>query len=117
MVPKPLFNVAPGAVAKVSIIDSTLRLSKLPVEYLMTPPVDGFDEMNELPTWSFLIESPAGQKVLFDLGVPKDITTYTPSIQESLKKHGWDVQVEKNVSEILRGNGIDPQEIQSVVWR
>lgn len=117
MCPKPVFDVPPGAVAKVSIIDSTLRFSKLKVDYLMGPPLDGFDEMNGVPTWSFLIESSTGQKVLYDLGVPKDQTTYSPSIQKDIKKYGWELQVEKNVADILKENGIEPRDIQSVIWR
>ncbi|KAK6082533.1 metallo-beta-lactamase superfamily protein [Seiridium cupressi] len=116
MTQKPLFNVPSGATAKVSIIDSTLRFSKMKVEFLMGPPVDGFDEVNGLPTWSFLVESSAGQKVLFDLGVPKDIGTYTPSIQKSIKDGGWELRVEKNVAEVLKDNGINPGDIESVVW-
>lgn len=114
---KPIFDVPPGAAAKVSIIDSTLRLSNLAVDYLMGPPLDGFDVMHELPTWSFLVESPAGRKVLFDLGVPKDLGVYAPAVLKDIEHYGWDVSVDRDVAEILEENGIHPGDISSVIWR
>ncbi|KAI0132857.1 beta-lactamase-like protein [Xylariales sp. AK1849] len=116
MASKALFDVPTGDTAKVYIIDSTLRLSKFPFDELLKPRVDGFDEFNGLTTWSFLVESSTGKKVLFDLGVPKDIDTYPPTIVQTIKKSGWDLRVEKNVADILKENGTDPSEIQSVIW-
>ncbi|KAI0158507.1 beta-lactamase-like protein [Pestalotiopsis sp. NC0098] len=113
---KPIFDVPPGAAAKVSIIDSTLRLSNLAVDYLMGPPLDGFDVMHALPTWSFLVESPAGRKVLFDLGVPKDLGVYAPAVLKDIEHYGWDVSVDRDVAEILGESGIHPGDISSVIW-
>lgn len=114
---KPSFDVPPGAVAKVSIIDSTLRLSKLKVNYLTKPPVEGFDEFPALPTWSFLVESPGGQKALFDLGAHKDLGRYVPRIEKNIRRNGWQVNVEEHVADILQSHGVDPKEVNSVVWR
>lgn len=114
---KPVFDVPPGATAKVSIIDSTLRISNLKVDYFMGPPVQGFDKLESLPTWSFLVESSAGQKVLFDLGVPKDQNVFPPSVRKDIDKYGWQVHVEKDVADILKEHGVDPSEISSVIWR
>ncbi|KAL1853521.1 hypothetical protein Daus18300_011802 [Diaporthe australafricana] len=113
---KPSFDVPAGAVAKVSIIDSTLRLSKLKVKHLTKPPVEGFDEFPPLPTWSFLVESPGGHKALFDLGVHKDLGRYVPRIEQNIKEYGWQVDVEEHVADILQSHGVDPKEVNSVVW-
>ncbi|KAI1854044.1 hypothetical protein JX265_003632 [Neoarthrinium moseri] len=86
------------------------------VDYLLKPPVDKFDELNNLPTWSFLVESGQGRKVLFDLGIPKDLNVYPPTIVNDIKKHGWDIRVEKDIADILRENGLKPIDIQSVIW-
>lgn len=114
---KPPFDVPPGGVAKVSIIDSTLRLSKLKVNYLTKPPVEGFDEFPALPTWSFLVESADGRKALFDLGVPKELGRYVPRVQENIKRNGWQVDVKEHVADTLQSHGVDPKEIDSVIWR
>lgn len=114
---KPLFNVPSGATATVKIIDSTLRLGKLPTHYLMTPAVEGLEHMPTMTTWSFLVESDTGKKALFDLGVPPDLETYSPLIVKKLKDSGWDVRAEKHVADILNENGVKPEEINSVIWR
>ena len=114
---KPPFDVPPGAVAKVSIIDSTMRLSKIKAGYATKPPVEGFDDFAAMPLWSFLVESPDGRKALFDLGAHKGIERYVPSIQENIKRNGWQLDVEEHVADILKRHGVDLKEIDSVVWR
>lgn len=114
---RPSFHVPPGAVAKVSIIDSTLRLGGLPASMLTKPPIEGFDIFPAVPTWSFLVESPSGKKAVFDLGVHKDVSKYIPKTQESIKKNGWKLDVKEHVADIIKRHGVDPNEIDSVIWR
>lgn len=114
---KPPFEVPPGAVAKVSIIDSTLRLSKIKASSITRPPVEGFDELPTFPTWSFLVESPSGRKALFDLGGHKELGRYIPRTENHIKSHGWQLEVQEDVADILQRHGVDPKEIESVVWR
>ncbi|CAN8097745.1 unnamed protein product [Discula destructiva] len=110
------FDVPPGAVAKVSIIDSTMRLGGLDVSWLCKPAVKGFEKFPVLPTWSFLVESPSGKKALFDLGVHKDLTKYVPSIQDNITQYGWDINAQEHVADIIKRYGVDPKEIDSVIW-
>lgn len=115
---QPTFDVPAGAAAKVSIIDSTLRLSNMKTSYLMTPNLPGLDTLAPLTTWCFLVESPTGKKALFDLGVPPNYdSSFTPAIQTKLRNSGWEVKVEKHVADSLKEGGIDPGSISSVVWR
>lgn len=113
----PTFHVPPGEVAKVSIIDSSARLGNLAASHLCKPPVEGFETLQTMPTWSFLIESPSGKKALFDLGVHVDLTKYVPRIQNNIKKNGWDIEAKEHVSDIIRRHGVNPKEINSVIWR
>lgn len=117
MAAKSPFAVPPGAVAKVSIIDSTLRLAGLDADYLMKPRIEGFDKLSPLPTWSFMIESPTGKKVLFDLGAHRDLTRYIPRTQKFISEHGWKPDTTEHVADILRKHGMDPEEIDMVIWR
>lgn len=114
---KPPFEVPPGAVAKVSIIDSTVRLRKMSPSYLCKPPIEGWDEFPAAPTWSFLIESPSGKKALFDLGLHLDLTRYVPRTQDNIKKNGWKSEAKENVADIIRRHGVSPKEIDSIIWR
>lgn len=114
---KPPFDVPPGAVAKVSIIDSTLRFSKIKANYMTKPAVEGFDELPTFPTWSFLVESPSGRKALFDLGGHKELGRYIPRVGDHIKRLGWQLDVQEDVADILRSHGVDPKEIESVIWR
>lgn len=118
---KPPFDVPPGAVAKVSIIDSTMRLSNIPASLATRPPVEGLDVFPTMPLWSFLVESPDGRKALYDLGAHKELGRYVPSIEEgvreAIEKGGWQLEVKEDVADILRGHGVGPNEINSVIWR
>ncbi|KAK5054474.1 hypothetical protein LTR84_001365 [Exophiala bonariae] len=110
------FNAPPGAVAEVSIIDCTSRITGLPVSFLMEPPVYGMQYMPDIPTWSFLIESPTGKKALFDLGVPPNFLDLSPVNQEQLRNPAWEIRAEKHVADILRENQIEPASIDSIIW-
>jgi hypothetical protein len=107
-----------GETVKVSVIDSTMRLSGLPVSSLLEPPMEGFDTLPPITTWSFLVESSTGKKALFDLGAPKDpFNHYAPSVVEMLTESGCDILVQANVADILEENGVQPAEINSIIWR
>lgn len=115
--PRPPFDVPAGAVAKVSIIDSTLRLSGLKASHLIKPPIEGWEEFPTVPTWSFLVESSTGKKALFDLGVHTDLTKYIPRTQNNIKKNGWTVETKEAVADVIQRHGLDPKEINSIIWR
>lgn len=74
----------------------------------------GFPTFNA-PVYSFLVEHSTGRKVVFDLGVPKDYWNMSPTVTAITKE--WDVNVEKNVADILVENRVPLQSIEAVVWR
>lgn len=112
-----LFNAPPGAVARVRIIDCTSRIIRLPVSFLMQPPLHGMQYMPDIPTWSFLIESPTGKRALFDLGVPPNFLDLSPVNQSQLRNPAWEIHSEKHVADILKESQIDPASINSIIWR
>lgn len=113
----PYFPVPPGSPTTVKVIDTTSKIGKLKVSFLMDPPVPGFKYMPDLPSWSFLVESPGGGKALFDLGIPKDWENMAPVTATTLRGRGWDIMAERNTSEILVENGVALEEIHAIVWR
>ncbi|EXJ57680.1 uncharacterized protein A1O5_12470 [Cladophialophora psammophila CBS 110553] len=111
---KSRFPVPSGATATVSIIDTTSRIGRISVSYLMEPPMPGFDTMPEIPSWSFLVESSTtGKKALFDLGVPPDWENFAPAVSEALRTRGWQIYAEKHTSQVLEENGVDLKGIGS----
>ncbi|KIW81840.1 hypothetical protein Z517_04866 [Fonsecaea pedrosoi CBS 271.37] len=112
-----IFNAPSGAVADVRIIDCTSRIIRLPASFLLHPPLRGMQYMPDIPTWSFLIESPTtGKKALFDLGVPPNFLDFSPFNQDQLRNPAWEIRSEKHVADILKENHIDPARINSIVW-
>jgi hypothetical protein len=120
MSPINRLDIPAGAVAQVKIIDTTTRISKIKTSYLMQPPVQGFEYIPTLPSWSFLVESPAGKKVLFDLGTPKDWENMAPETSDRLKTgalNQWIIDVPKNAAEVLEDNHVPAADISSIIWR
>ena len=108
----------------VQIIDSTSRLINAPTSVFVQPDIKGFETFNA-PAYCFLIThtDSAGKKrqVVFDLGVRKDWNNLYSGILETLedwrKKSGFELKVDKDVSEILTDDGVDLKDIEAVIWR
>ncbi|KAI6754572.1 hypothetical protein HG530_012324 [Fusarium avenaceum] len=114
MAERPRFEVPSGKAAKLSIIDSTLRFSRMPLAFLMKPAMDGMEMMPVVTTWSFLVESSSGKKALFDLGVPKNpLENFSPTWVKLITEKNLGVEVTQNVADILKDNGVQPSEIDS----
>ncbi|KAJ5171300.1 uncharacterized protein N7500_004083 [Penicillium coprophilum] len=105
-----------GATCTVQLIDTGARISKLPASFLIGPPIVGYEYLPTIPSWSFLITSPTGRNVVFDLGIPTDWRNLAPIVGNKLKARGWDIQSEKDVIDILKQHDISPNAINSVVW-
>lgn len=87
----------------------------LPCSHLLTPSITHHETLH-IPSLSFLIEhSATKRKLLFDLGLRKDISTLPPTVQKIFSDSGWDLRVEKNVSDILIEDNVSPEEIEAVV--
>ncbi|KAK8090392.1 hypothetical protein PG997_005353 [Apiospora hydei] len=112
------WNIPPGATAKVSIIDSTMRLSGMPSSMMFKNPVAGFDTIETCTTWCFLVESASGRKAVYDLGAPTDTDTYAPVYNKMLDESGLrsTFKVEKDVSQILEEHGVEPAGVGSIIW-
>ncbi|OQE16581.1 hypothetical protein PENFLA_c027G00020 [Penicillium flavigenum] len=111
------FTVPPGDQSvQIRIIDSTTRIGNFQLGFLMEPPMDGMEYMSPLPSWSFLIEHPSGQKILYDLGTRKDLNSFAPTVCEHLEAQGWKVDVKEEVIDTLDKNGIAATEISAIIW-
>ncbi|KAL5348878.1 hypothetical protein ACLOAV_006303 [Pseudogymnoascus australis] len=115
-----LFKIPPGeSNARVRIIDSTSRITGIPTSLFFTPnsDIEGFTHLPTLPCWVFLIEHSSGKKVLFDLGIRKDWRNLSSQVVAQLDGLDFDIEIEKDVFEILADEGIAGEEIDSIIWR
>jgi hypothetical protein len=87
------------------------------IKRFMAPPVPGLETFKTSPSLSFFIEHPSGRRLVFDLGIRKDYQNYSASIAEYLPTTNYNIQVEKNVADILEDEGIELSSIEAVIWR
>lgn len=99
----------------VRIIDTTSRISGIPLAGFVSPEIKGFTHLN-CPAFSFLIEHPSNRKLLFDLGVRKDTENFAPKIRKRLEDGGWGVEVKQGVREQLEANGVNVKDIEGIIW-
>ncbi|KAI1388156.1 uncharacterized protein F4822DRAFT_430911 [Hypoxylon trugodes] len=110
----PLSVPPSNATVKISIIDSAGRLGRVPSKLFFEPHIEGFEYWTA-PSYSFLIEhGSSGDKLLFDLGIRKDLENLPPVIQKLVE--GWELSSHKNVSDVLVENGVDLRDIKTIIW-
>lgn len=113
----PKLNIPPSnQTVRVSIIDTTVRC-RIPVWVFMPKPIAGHDFL-DCPAYAFLVEHSSGQKVLFDLGVRKDIEGFAPAIHEGILNKGLMLEVQEDIGTILEKDGrVGVGDIGAVIWR
>ncbi|EHA26130.1 hypothetical protein ASPNIDRAFT_36440 [Aspergillus niger ATCC 1015] len=102
---------------EVFLIDSQARLD-FPAQQFMQPYIKGYDRM-KVPSYSFLITHPSGQRVLFDLSIRSDFHNLAPEFAErctNTKDSGWKIHAPYSVSEVLVKNGVPLEEINAIIW-
>ena len=87
------------------------------IKRFMTPRVPGLETFKSSPSLSFLLEHPSGRKLVWDLGIRKDYANYSPKIAQYIPTTGYDIQVTRNVVDILEEHGIAPEDVEAVIWR
>lgn len=130
----PPFQIPSGAVANLYIIDTTGTIENLGAEHLVKPDLSSFAVFPTIPSWSFLIEtttaaaatdSGSPRRVLFDLGIPKDIPGLPPSVSDRLANSGYVIEIPKTTAEVLKESAsslgqnrpLELKDIEAVVWR
>lgn len=89
---------------------------RLPCSHLLTPDIPPHQYL-DLPSFSFLIDHPRSQrKILFDLGLRKEFSSHPPAVEKFLVESGWDLQVTKDIPEILEDGNLSPTDIEAVVF-
>lgn len=115
--PPPDLHLPPSSnTVNVRIIDTTSRIA-CKADFFLSPNLGDLQDM-EVNAFSFLIENPRnGQKLVFDLGVRKDWENLAAPMVKRLLKQGFQMNVEKGVSEILQEENVSLKDINAVIWR
>lgn len=116
--PPPPLNIPDSkSVVSVHVIDTTSRIKGIPCSLFMEPSYKGLEYM-DCPAFSFLIEhQSSGRKLLFDLGVRKDLENGPATIVKRINDGGWSVKAEKGVAEILKDGGVALKDVEAIIWR
>ncbi|KAF4555239.1 Cytochrome P450-like protein 80 [Elsinoe fawcettii] len=108
--------IPPGGTSVTVKLINPVNFGPAILQRFMAPPVPGLETFKTSPSLSFLIEHPSGRRLVWDLGIRKDYQNYSPSIAAYLPTTKYSIEVEKNVIDILREGGIEPQSIEAVIW-
>lgn len=113
----PSIELPPGKeIVSVKLINP-VNFGPAIINRFMGPPVPGVEKKKPGPVLTFLVEHSSGQKLVFDLGIRKDYQNYSPTIAEYIPTTNYNIQVSKNVIDILEENGIPGKSIDAVIWR
>lgn len=102
----------------VKIIDTTTDMH-VPVSAFNGDKIHGYDFF-DAPSYAFLIEHDSGQKLIFDLGLREDFDGLSPVVQAQLEEMmavGAEAKVDKGVATVLKEGGVEPGEIDALIWR
>ncbi|TEA21381.1 Cytochrome P450 monooxygenase mpaDE [Colletotrichum sidae] len=86
------------------------------IKRFMAPAVSGVDTFTTSPSLCFLLEHPSGRKLVWDLGIRKDYHNYAPAITSYLPTTKYNIEVTKNLVEILEDDGIAARDVEAVIW-
>lgn len=115
--PHPSLNldVSKQNIVEVHIINTTTDIV-VPAKAFVQPVTKGHETMN-LPTFAFLVENKRlGKSIMFDLGCRKDWWNLSPAAAGSIKNAVPGLNVEKNMSDILKEGNVDISKITGIVW-
>jgi len=104
----------------VSVIDTTAFIG-ISASKFVEPPMLGNEKLHAA-CYAFLVKhsNPNAESkydtLLFDLGVRKDIENAPKVLHDMLDDPSVTIKVDKNVGEILKDNGEDPDGVGAIVW-
>ncbi|EPT05047.1 hypothetical protein FOMPIDRAFT_1045711 [Fomitopsis schrenkii] len=106
------------ATVSVKVFNSFKSIAVPSVPFLSAAPGSTADESAvplTCPGKSFLIEHPSGKKVIYDLGVRKDVSTASKGWRDTIAS-GVQLEYGPDVAETLVQHGIDLKSISAVIW-
>jgi hypothetical protein len=116
MTSKPVVDIPNGSTTVNVHLINPVNFGPAQIHRFMAPPVPGLETFKTSPSHSFYIEHPSGRKLVFDLGIRKDYQNYSKSIADYLPTTKYNIEVSKNVADILQESGVELSQIEAVIW-
>ncbi|KAF2463901.1 Metallo-hydrolase/oxidoreductase [Lindgomyces ingoldianus] len=116
MAQKPVVQIPPGTASVLVKLINPVNFGPAQIQRFMAPPVPGLKTFQSSPSFSFLLEHPSGRKLVFDLGIRRDYQNYSKMIVDYLPSTEYDIDVTKNVIEILEESGVSGRDVEAVIW-
>lgn len=113
----PLIELPPGKEAISVKMINPVNFGPAIIKRFMEPPVPGVEKKKPGPVLTFLLEHSSGKKLVFDLGIRKDYENYAPTVAEYIPTTNYNIQVTKNVVDILEESEVPGASIDAVIWR
>jgi hypothetical protein len=108
-----------NATVSVKIFNAFRDLDVISAVVLSPAPGSTSDESRRFkaPGKSFLVEHPDGRRVVFDLGIRKDVENIVQSYRDEMREGATVVDFGPDIAETLVGGGIPLDSINAVIWR
>lgn len=114
----PLIQIPDGNQCVTVKLINPVNFGPAIIKRFMSPPIPGLETFKTSPSLSFFIEHPSGRKLVFDLGIRKDFEQgYAASITSYLPTTKYDIQVTKDVAELLQEDRVSLTDVEAVIWR
>jgi glyoxylase-like metal-dependent hydrolase (beta-lactamase superfamily II) len=122
MTEPPLTSSQKVPLPKANAAQPTIQLSRLPAGEIHLPlwmfvAGSSKDSVSPCPSMSWLLlHPPTNKRIIFDLGLPKDVSCLTQAVQDRLRKT-FTIKVEEDVFDGLESLGLDPKsDIDTVIF-
>lgn len=97
---------------------------KCPASTFLSPVAGGYEKVDRMPIYAFLIEKPSSssssppRRVFFDLGLRHDLSNWAPISRAMISASGAELVFppEGDVFEQLRKGGVSLDSIEAVFW-
>ncbi|KIK54098.1 hypothetical protein GYMLUDRAFT_63408 [Collybiopsis luxurians FD-317 M1] len=104
-----------SSTVSVKVFNITSPNSTAPAGRFISPVKSGKERLY-IAVYAFLIEHPNGRRMMFDLGLRKDLSGYSPVLQRLLREGKFDMKVEADITEQLKAGGISLEQVDTVIW-
>jgi hypothetical protein len=104
----------------VKAIEAFSRLAAPSTPFYAASPGGTTNDINAGPGFAFLLEhKSSGRRVVFDLGVRKDVESLPPAFASILKAHTSEIDaiINEDVATTLSKGGVGLDTIEAVIWR
>jgi hypothetical protein len=117
--PETIHIPSSASTVTVRLIEAAQRVAGAASSFYTAAPGGTANDVFSAPCLTFLLEDKStGRRVVFDLGMRKDVDKLAPKLIKDFAGDGSiDVNIQEDVATTLKKGGIDLSTIEAVIWR